>query len=463
MSRQSEEPARSTRSTAGTSAPPFPELFGPTAFSNPPLFTQPPESMSFASGGPGAGEPVPFTSDDRMLLRLVYHQQQALQVQLGTVTSWMQHLSGILGSIDRNSRAPPQPRDSASAPAYGVTAPSGPSFPFQSLSDSVGGGPARGDRRPAPSAATPPTASSSQPPQQHPSAEQRPVARSTASVSGIAGSSSACTPPADSSSAAVNRSVESAAAPWDPTNRRPGQQHGASVRSFGGSSHLAASQENPLLTSSLHGAGAGGGSFLNAPSGSNDSLSNADRSSLLAGGYSASGNVSALLAQAQPRSQPVIARPHSAAAAGPPARALGERGIPAYRHIDRDRAGLGPVDPTATSALLNRSRTRAAPLAAHEAGGSRGPAPAARTGSAVSAAPSVGADVAGPTPRGSPAPSAGGSARHAARRGSGRRAHDGEDQDEALARLDVELETGSLSDGYGSYESRQYMKTMGLL
>ncbi|CAJ1037510.1 hypothetical protein Q4I32_007768 [Leishmania shawi] len=223
-----------------------------------------------------------FTKEDRMLLRLLYHQQQAIQVQLNTMTEWMQQVSYRIASLERLSR------HARSAPAVGVTSSltasggggastlsvSAALPPSRSASAAEGLGSVEAQLQGAQLYSSSPALSVRDAPRPQPGSApvsvyrgqglHQHVATSAPPMSSVLESSCACTPPSEqtrhqtggagggSTVLSTTRSFESAMAqPWDPhnTSLQSGSGEAAHSRT---SSHTSAlgRRANPLLSSS---------------------------------------------------------------------------------------------------------------------------------------------------------------------------------------------------------------------
>lgn len=441
-----------------------------------------------------------FREEDRMLLRLLYHQQQALQVQLNTMTEWLQQVSYRMASIERQVRAS---RSTASTAAPSGAGPR--SYFTHPLSRSTSA--AEGHYAPpsSPYLASQPrsstsaeyaTASGEAPRMQHPSGPasahsgRSHPASSALAVSSVLEGSRACTPPSEQTrhnisgnaggggSSAVpstTRSFESAvAAPWDP--------HNASQQSVGAAAHSRTSshtsalgrQANPLLNSS------GVRSKLPAPAANaRQLLSRLDASGL--SGTAATTTSSASIAAAsfdgapaQIRQPPVVSPPTTATLT------TADAVVPPYRRVPADYAtATGPTrQPLSRASAVARHAPPASALAEVDKArsGREGTLPPPSHSAATSSVQddsqgrpgvaergaTVGAsDTASTLPPPPPPPPA-----VVAVHADPTIEADGRDpalrsSREAPPRMAADDD--SLSDGYGSYESRMYMKSLGLL
>ncbi|EAN84849.1 hypothetical protein C3747_7g140 [Trypanosoma cruzi] len=209
-----------------------------------------------------------FTQEDRLMLQLLYQQQQAIQIQLQSMALSMQQLHLTLAGL---SKVP------AAMGAYGST-----------VNDTV---PSSNPPNFVPMAAqssfndtADKTKASSREAVKGPRVSGEAVEIQSTNASRAKEASRSCTPPQEdldvSRPSAVNRSMESAA-PWDPS---AGSRHSSALRMT--------RAENPLL-SSLRGK-------LPTPNHS------AAGSVSVGTGYSASANVSASLEESKPSVRPTI-------------------------------------------------------------------------------------------------------------------------------------------------------------
>lgn len=349
-------------------------------FTVPPLFTSSRDTSTIVDS-----QAATFTADDRMMLKMVYHQQQAMQVQLNAIVSWMQHINGVVSTMERRSRE--QPGSPLLASGVAKAEPS-PPLPATSHASAVVVDPVGAVR------------------------QQGNTSRASNAVT-----SRSCTPPRDETNASLNRSIESVAAPWDPSNKLPAST--GSARSSRGS-QLGRS-DNPLL-SSLHSAvklrQVSTLAASKPPSRTGSVIASTwdgARPASVAAGCGASTTLSIESGEDfSSRPKPFIA-PRSA-----PLRGGGlhsEREIPPYR-------GLSSVPTSHADPASSRLQSQAPPPVSTKK--DEGLSSEARSGSTGSHRTHVYQDR---------APRIG----------------------DTLAVYD------SLSDGYGSYESRQYMKDIGLL
>lgn len=432
-----------------------------------------------------------FTKEDRVLLRLLYHQQQAIQVQLNTMTEWAQQVNYRLAALERQARHQPRLATSTSP------ATASPAAPPPSRSTSTAEAALAGAAPPRPMAGSaPPSVYSSQ-------GLAAPGASSVPAMSSVLENSRACTPPSEQSRPvpggalggsavpSTSRSLESALAPpWDP--------HSASLQSASGagqhsrtSSHASAlgRRANPLLGSSstmskLPTAPTTGAAAAVARSSWGDPrpLSRPDGGTTqtsFSSGF-ASFDTQQPPSQAPQHRQPPIVSPPTAAS-GPygasTAYTAADAFVPPYRRL--------PPEATARQPL---SRTAAAPTTAASAATRAMPPPSAgavdtaqsrrgREGT-LPPASSTGAST-GTVPEGVPVMT-GGEARESRPLQSATAASSHRDPAAAATVAAADLHSASresqegqrrrttpnddsLSDGYGSYESRMYMKSIGLL
>ncbi|GET93107.1 hypothetical protein, conserved [Leishmania tarentolae] len=450
-----------------------------------------------------------FTKEDRMLLRLLYHQQQAIQVQLNTMTEWVQQVNYRIASLERLSRhtrpaaavgttssltasaAPPQSRSTSAAEGYSNLPGQLQGAQLYSFSPAVS---ARDAPRPQTGSA-PASVYSGQ------GLHQR-ATSSAPPLSSVLESSRACTPPSEqtrphtggagggSAAPSTTRSLESAMAqPWDPHNTSLQSASGAVVHSRT-SSHTSAlgRRANPLLSSST--------TMSKLPTstsranwGDPKQFSRLDASVPSGTAQTSfSSGLTSLDTQQPPPSQqhqsrqPPLVSPPTAAAIPHPSSlyASADAVVPPYRRMPPETTTRQPHSRAAAAATTSTSTTGHAPLvssgtldASLAAPGREGTLPPAQSGSMATGSnhddargraatettaleesrgvrvTQSGAGVSHGDPLAANDP-AGGSGRAA-------RLHDG------ARRLPSASNDDSLSDGYGSYESRMYMKSLGLL
>ncbi|KAG5465342.1 hypothetical protein CUR178_00044 [Leishmania enriettii] len=462
-----------------------------------------------------------FTKEDRMLLRLLYHQQQAIQVQLNTMTEWMQQVNYRIASLDRISRhtrptTATEATSSLPASGGGFATLSGSAAPPLSHSTSAAEGHGSVATQlhgaqlysssPALSALDAPRPQTgSAPPSVYSGQGLQRATSSGPPMSSVLESSRACTPPSEqmrhqtggagggSAAQSTSRSLESAMAqPWDPHNTSLQSTSGAAVHSRT-SSHTSAlgRRANPLLSSSA--------TISKLPTSTSrpswvdpKQLSRLDASipSRTAQTSFSSGLTSLETQQPPPslhqlqqsRQAPVVrppaavAIPHASSSLYTSADAV----VPPYRRVPPEPATRQPLSravaatavssTSASRAPLVSSNTADAPVAKSIREGTLPPAQSSsmaansnhddaqgRTGTrttTVEAAQEVRTTRSGTgashRERMAATDPAGGSER-------GARPHDGG------AHLPPASNDDSLSDGYGSYESRMYMKNLGLL
>ncbi|KPA79880.1 hypothetical protein ABB37_04952 [Leptomonas pyrrhocoris] len=439
------------------------------------------------------GSGTRFREDDRMLLRLLYHQQQAIQVQLNTMTEWMQQVNYRIAAVERTMRTSRSTVNTAAGPRSSSAQPPSPGT---SATEGYAPGPS-----PHLVSHPWPTLNSEQAPADvsrgHLSGQgstysgQSHFASSAPAVSSVLEGSRACTPPSEqtrhhisggggaaggSGVPSTTRSSESAlAAPWDPHNTSQ-QLIGGAVHSRT-SSHTSAlgRRANPLLNSS------GVKSRLQMPAAASRSsladsrpqLSRLETSGLSATGGQASavgvtGAVSeAAPAPAQPRQPPVVSPPTTASLTTADA-------VPPYRRVSAESAAATTMtrQPLSRLSAIPRHAPPTSTLAdvADSRSGREGtlppPPPSTATSSLQdntqnrSAAVDQGAHE--HTKEAASAPPAGLPAAHADPAGS-RGSERGAFRGRAGTQGRVAADDDSLSDGYGSYESRMYMKSLGLL
>ncbi|KAG5463871.1 hypothetical protein LSCM1_00044 [Leishmania martiniquensis] len=460
-----------------------------------------------------------FTKEDRMLLRLLYHQQQAIQVQLNTMMEWMQQVNYRIASLERISRharptaaagatfslpasgggaatatgsaAPPLSHSASATEGYGSMATQLHGAPLYSSSPAIS----------APDAPRPQTGSG--PPSVYSGQGFQRAASSAPPMSSVFESSRACTPPSEqtrrqaggagggSAAQSTSRSLESAMAqPWDPHNTSLQSTIGAAVHSRT-SSHTSAlgRRANPLLSSST--------TISKLPTSSSrlnwvdpKQLSRPD-ASIPSGTAqtSFSSNLTSLETQQPPsslqqpqqsRQAPVVSPP--AAAAVPQASSSlytpADAVVPPYRRMPPESSSRQPLSRTGTgvsAAAASRappvsSSTAEAPVRRPAREGTLPPAQsstmaansnhddaqgrAATRTTAVEDKQEVRATDSG---AGATYRELSAAANPAGGPGGVARSREGE------ANLPPESNDDSLSDGYGSYESRMYMKSLGLL
>ncbi|CAG9583561.1 hypothetical_protein_-_conserved [Leishmania major strain Friedlin] len=462
-----------------------------------------------AESSPSEGEA--FTKEDRMLLRLLYHQQQAIQVQLNTMTEWMQQVNYRIASLERLSRHT-RPVTAVGATSS-LTASAAP-LPSRSTSAAEGYGTLAGQIQGAPLYSSSPALSARDAPR--PQTGSAPASvysgqglhqRATSSappLSSVQESSRACTPPSEqtrhqtggagggSAVPSTTRSFESAMAqPWDPHNTSLQSASGAGVHSRT-SSHTSAlgRRANPLLSSST--------TMNKLPTstsrpnwGDPKQLSRLDASvpsgtaqtSLSSGLTSLDTQQPPPSQQQQQSRQPPVVSPPTAAAvpyASSPLYTSADAVVPPYRRMPPEPTTRRPHSRAAAAVTASPSTVSCAPPvfsgtvdASLAASGREGTLPPAKSSSmatssnhgdargraatettAVEGSREVratysAAAVSPENPRAATDP-AGGAGRAA-------RPHDGG------TRLPSASNDDSLSDGYGSYESRMYMKNLGLL
>ncbi|KPI88198.1 hypothetical protein ABL78_2702 [Leptomonas seymouri] len=446
-----------------------------------------------------------FGEEDRMLLRLLYHQQQAIQVQLNTMTEWMQQVNYRIATVERLMRTS-RSTASTAAPSGGRAAAAG--LRSYSAQPPSLGSPAMDSYAPMSNlhliSQSRPISSSEQAsaeaPRGHPPGQgsthsgQSHPASSVPAVSSVLESSRACTPPSEQTrhhiggggaagSSAVpstTRSYESAlAAPWDP--------HNTSQQSLGAAGHSRTSSHtsalgrraNPLLNSS--------GVRSKAPlpaavsrsslADSRHQLSRLDISGMSGtGGQTSPTSIAGATSEAAPaqpappRQPPVVSPPATSSLTAADAVAA----VPPYRRV--------PAEPTIAMALTRQPLSRVSAVTRHapptstlaDAADSRNgreatlppPQRSAATSSLQddtqnrSTAAEQGARER--TKEAASAASAGFPSAHVDpmdSRGGG----NGPFRSGAESKRHVVADDDSLSDGYGSYESRMYMKNLGLL
>ncbi|KAK7196721.1 hypothetical protein NESM_000611900 [Novymonas esmeraldas] len=454
-----------------------------------------------------------FTTEDRMLLRLLYHQQQAIQVQLNTMTEWMQQVNYRIASLERLGRTPRSAAATGAAAAAAPTASPPTAAPPPSRSTSAAATEGHGAMAGPPPHGSSPALSAREAPRPQASGSapasvysgQSPHHATTPSVAALGSAlevSRACTPPSEqarhpsggragggggggggggagSAVPSSIRSFESAMAqPWDP--------HSTSMQSGGGAgTHSRASsytsalgrRANPLLTSSA--------TLSKLPvSASRPSWGDPRQVSRLDASVPSgtahtsfsSGFTSFDTLQPQSRQPPVVSPPTTATV--PYSTSLSYTSadaiVPPYRRMAPDpstRNALGRPSTTATRAPLATSGTSDAAPARSEREGTLPPAnggsvtatgdygASAAAAAATTAATAATADVArtlhGRT--GASYRDPGAAADPSGAVGTTARSHD------VVARSSPAANDDSLSDGYGSYESRMYMKNLGLL
>ncbi|AYU83391.1 hypothetical protein, conserved [Leishmania donovani] len=463
-----------------------------------------------AESSPSEGEA--FTKEDRMLLRLLYHQQQAIQVQLNTMTEWMQQVNYRIASLERLSRhtrpvtavgatssltasaAPPPSCSTSAAEGYGTVAGQLQGAPLYSSSPALS---ARDAPRPQTGSA-PASVYGGQ------GLHQR-ATSSAPPLSSVLESSRACTPPSEqtrhqtggagggSAVPSTTRSFESAMAqPWDPHNTSLQSASGAGVHSRT-SSHTSAlgRRANPLLSSST--------TMSKLPTstsrpnwGDPKQLSRLDASVPSGTAQtSLSSGLTSLDTQQPPPSQqqqqqsrqpPVVSPPTAAAVpyVSFPLYTSADTVVPPYRRIPPEPTTRQPHSRAAGAVTVSASTaSRTPPVfsgtvdASLAASGREGTLPPAQSSSMVTS--SNHSDARGRAATETTAVEGSREVRathsvavvsrgdlHAATDlagGVGRaaRRHDGG------TRLPSASNDDSLSDGYGSYESRMYMKNLGLL
>ncbi|TPP42393.1 hypothetical protein CGC20_29675 [Leishmania donovani] len=397
-----------------------------------------------------------FTKEDRMLLRLLYHQQQAIQVQLNTMTEWMQQVNYRIASLERLSRhtrpvtavgatssltasaAPPPSCSTSAAEGYGTVAGQLQGAPLYSSSPALS---ARDAPRPQTGSA-PASVYGGQ------GLHQR-ATSSAPPLSSVLESSRACTPPSEqtrhqtggagggSAVPSTTRSFESAMAqPWDPHNTSLQSASGAGVHSRT-SSHTSAlgRRANPLLSSST--------TMSKLPT--STSRPNWAVPYVSFPLYTSADTVVPPYRRIPP--EPTTRQPHSRAAGAVTVSAsTASRTPPVFSGtVDASLAASGregTLPPAQSSSMVTSSNhSDARGRAATETTAVEGSREVRATHSVAVVSRGdlhAATDLAGGVGR-------------AARR------HDGG------TRLPSASNDDSLSDGYGSYESRMYMKNLGLL
>jgi hypothetical protein len=433
-----------------------------------------------------------------MLLRLLYHQQQAIQVQLNTMTEWMQQVNHRIATVERLMRTSRSLVNTAvpSGAGFGPRSYSG-QLPSRSTSAAEGYAPMSHphlNSHPGPIESL--EQASAEGPHAHPSGRgssaysgQSHPTSSGLAVSSVLEGSQACTPPSEQTrhhggtaggnggnagSSAVpstNRSYESAlAAPWDPHNASQ-QSLNAAVHSRTSSSHTSAlgRRANPLLNSS------GAKSRLPASAA-------AARSSLGgAGAASAATTAEAPQPSAQPRQPPVVSPPTTAPLNAVDPAAATSIAVPPYRRVFTEttaaaaftmaRQPLSHVTAVArrappTSTLADVAETRSGregtlPPPPHRTATSHNSSFAPGDGQSSAAAANQDSTDQAQDTISSASRSAALAAVHADPATSGEGGGAARSRPEAPHH--VVADDDDLSDGYGSYESRMYMKKLGLL
>lgn len=386
-----------------------------------------------------------------MLLRLVYHQQQAIQVQLNTMTEWMQQITYKLSHLERSShnlpsaavarevsRPPSVVGERPTAPATsGAVQPPSPASRHEGLVEAGSLARAAGSGATSVVATTP---------------------RDSQQLSALVEGSQACTPPSvsmrQSSVSNVGSAIRSygsaaaAAAPWDPsstshlsTSTTQHHRKSFSVSSYG--SQLGR-RANPLLTSS-----AKGSKLPYSASLSQSSIQESrgmSRVDPMASGGNMDGGRAASQEGSLHRQVPIVSPPASAGLNYGAGNSYRVEGVPPYRRVPLD-SRLSSTQRAAVTGEGHSTDTA-----------TRQPtAPTATATSATATGPSTAVDI-------------------SAKQEGGAKDHRYEGPSERLSwsrthvspsatanRRTVMDDDDTLSDGYGSYESRMYMKNLGLL
>nr|CCC93642.1 conserved hypothetical protein [Trypanosoma congolense IL3000] len=247
----------------------------PNIFSTP-LTSFPPRQLFHVTGRPAegaVGAGGTFTQEDRLLLHLLYQQQQAVQIQLQSMALSIQQLCMVVSGLSQVNipDAKPEKDDINKASAGAGAANTASVAHARTLSCVANASVASSNARSRPS-------------------EQREEAavaeHHSVCVQHQGEISRSCTPPPEDSDvsrqSAMNRSTESAA-PWDPA---VGSRHSSTVRGGRG--------ENPLL-SSLRG---------KLPTPNRSGIA----STSVGTGHSASVNVSSTLDDSRPTARPTVRR-----------------------------------------------------------------------------------------------------------------------------------------------------------
>ncbi|SYZ69864.1 hypothetical_protein [Leishmania braziliensis MHOM/BR/75/M2904] len=463
-----------------------------------------------------------FTKEDRMLLRLLYHQQQAIQVQLNTMTEWMQQVSYRIASLERLFR------HARSAPAVGVTSSltasggggastlsvSAALPPSRSASAAEGLGSVEAQLQGAQLYSSSPALSVRDAPRPQPGSApvsvyrgqglHQHVATSAPPMSSVLESSCACTPPSEqtrhqtggagggSTVLSTTRSFESAMAqPWDPhnTSLQSGSGEAAHSRT---SSHTSAlgRRANPLLSSSTI--------MSKLPTSTSRSnwgdlkqLSRLDASVPSGTAQTSfSSGLTSLDTQQPPSSQqqqqsrqPPVVSPPTAVAVPYASSSLytsADAVVPPYRRMPPEPTTRQPLSRAAAATVMSTTTaSRATPFSSNTAEalltrpGREGTLPPAQNSSMTTSS-----NHDNGRGRADTETTAAGGSREVRVTHSGAVASHrdlstatdpagGTDQATRLhaeeTRVPPASNDDSLSDGYGSYESRMYMKNLGLL
>ncbi|KEG14215.1 hypothetical protein DQ04_00571100 [Trypanosoma grayi] len=335
-----------------------------------------------AEGGVGG---TTFTHEDRLMLQLLYQQQQAIQIQLQSMALSMQQLHMALAGLSK----PPMTMSTYGSALNEVNAStnatvSAPMATQSSVNDTVEAM----------------TSAQCERQNHHPERKNATTAYPSARASSAKETSRSCTPPRDdldmSHHSATNHSTESVA-PWDPS---AGSRQSSVVR--------AARAENPLLLS-LRGK-------LPTP--------NRSGAASVSGGtgYTASANISASLEDSKPTVRPTLHPSSSSLSAETEAQNVSSSRHTAARSQNQQRIVLDnrKVDP---SHRLHSSAEISAEAV----------------------------DLGREDPR------------HGTEWNSTSSHHYREGKEEGRGVNASALGYDSQSDGYGSYETRQYLKSVGII
>ncbi|CCW59932.1 unnamed protein product [Phytomonas sp. EM1] len=378
-----------------------------------------------------------FTADDRMLLWTLYHQQQIIQFQLNLLMPSIQEMKKTLDEMGNHLRSH-RSRDLRDIKEEKRSEP-------LSSAPSPAPAPVRTESTTAP---IPVEAASTEADRTHAKVGSARLATATVEES------RSCTPPVEVSghpstmnrSTNVNNSVDSVAAPWDPSTGAPNCR--ASSLSSTVVSQLNRSH-NPLLSSRhsrtapmAHGAASGSrppsrihslhSTHLEAGGGGGRGATgnNPDRPST---STSATGYVAPTIAPPRVSSMPTLL----------------DREIPPYRNITS--AGcVNQIDLEGTSGLLKRGYPTVTKVSAEV---TQTKEPATRGTTSASFQP-----VSKTLERFPDEPSSLSAVRSSESKGN--RAFSGRKKD---PHPDLNSKDDSFSEGYGSYESQEYLRGIGLL